>query len=103
MDSNYDTQSINLWFDQDSENYRKNEAKAYERNLQPCSICGRGISEKTGYLLMFVDGGEALAVSQWEAWEADTTVDRAGYMGCFLVGPECGPKLVDARYRKAVK
>lgn len=72
------------------------ETAARRAGLEPCELCGRGVSKDgNGFWIEVVDGGSAIA-KPGTADESDS-----GYMGHYLVGPECGRK-VPAAYRADV-
>lgn len=95
----YSTHSASIWTEVGEETYEKRYAAAQKKELEPCTICGRGVAEGKGFLVMAINGGEFLATDQWEAWEADKNVDHAGDMGYWILGSECGKK-IPADYRK---
>ena len=82
-----------LWDRQDSPRYETNARKAGEAGLESCTACGRGLNPATAKTLEVVDGGDVL--------RADLTGDQSssGYMGAWVVGPECA-KMVPAAYRR---
>jgi hypothetical protein len=97
--STYSTHSAPIFNEIGEETYEKRYASAQNKGLEPCTICGRGVAEGKGFLVMGINGGDFLAADQWEAWEADTNADHAGDMGYWILGSECGKK-IPADYRK---
>jgi hypothetical protein len=94
-----------LW-EVDEDRKAKNQQRASRLHLPACEHCGNPVKAGTGWLLMVADGGSALvhAEDAAKAEELQTgehpEVDpphalahfRAGWMGSYLVGPQCGRK-----------
>lgn len=99
MNSTYNTHEAAIWDEVGAETYEKRYLSAQNKGLEPCTICGRGVAEGKGFLVMAVNGGQFLEAQQWDAWEADTTVNHAGDMGYWILGSECGKK-IPANFRK---
>ena len=97
--STYRTFDSSIWEQVGEETYEKRYTAAIKKGLEPCTICGRGVAEGRGWGVLAVNGGDFLAVDQWDSWETDQTVDHAGDMGFWLLGPECG-KRIPSEYRK---
>jgi len=56
--------------------------------LDPCCICGRAVKDRSkAKYAVVIDGGVA-----WGDDQSDTT--NPGYMGCWLVGPDCHRKFL---------
>ncbi len=95
--TDWDIYETNIWDNMDDDAYTRNSQLADKRGLLPCTMCGRGVSDGKGWLVFAVNGGgNFLSVQQWPAWESDKTVNHAGDMGYWLLGPECGKKLPKA-------
>lgn len=81
-------------FNLDDESREKRAARAEELGLEPCTTCGRGVKPGSGILTVVVGGGSHCVHPDEEVDTSD-----GGYMGAWVLGPECGKK-VDARSRK---
>lgn len=81
-----------LWGTDDDAKAR-NEARAHDKGLEPCATCGRGVRPGNGWLVVVIDGGAHIAAVDSEPDENDP-----GYMGAWVLGPECG-KHVPSGYR----
>ena len=76
----------------DRERKARNEAAAERKGMEPCATCGKGVKPGNGWMVEVVDGGAGVA----QPGQADET--DPGYMGCWVLGPECG-KHVPAAFR----
>lgn len=72
-----------------------NEERANRAGLEPCATCGRGVRE--GWFVVVVDGGAALLHP--DHWDDPAAEADPGYMGGWILGPECG-KHVPGEYRR---
>lgn len=79
-------------FGTDQERKDRNASAAERKGLEPCATCGKGVKPGNGWMVEVVDGG-AMIAKPGQADESDS-----GYMGCWVLGPECG-KHVPAGYR----
>lgn len=68
-----------------------NMARAYAAGLEPCATCGRGVKDGSGWLVTVTDGGAQL-VHPDDTADAQAA-DPAGFMGEWLLGPECGKRV----------
>lgn len=71
-------------FGVDEDRKAANEDRAYSRGLEPCATCGRGVKPGSGWVVEVVGGGSSIA----RPGTADNS--DAGYMGAWVLGPECG-------------
>lgn len=74
------------------ERVEANRVRAEDKGLEPCEICGRGVAVGKGWVIEVADGGAAVV----RPGTAD--VNDPGYMGSWVLGPECG-KHVPAEFR----
>jgi len=68
----------------------------YADEFECCIVCGRRTTAEKGITVLLGGGGDAL-IDPRDAQEAEDK-DPGGFMGAWLVGPECG-KRIPARYR----
>jgi len=69
----------------DEDRKAANEDRAYDKGLEPCATCGRGVRPGNGWTVEVIDGGNNIA---HPGLGADTS--DPGYMGVWVLGPECG-------------
>lgn len=74
-----------MWRNQEAQRNLRN--KAYERGLDPCEFCGRGVRPDQGWWVHAIDGGHTL-IDLSEQYVPD-----AGDMGWWILGPECGKQI----------
>lgn len=79
------TETPDALFGTDDDRQQANRARAQERGLEPCTTCGRGVKPGSGWLVEVVDGGGQIAHPDHKADTSDP-----GYMGMWVLGPECG-------------
>jgi hypothetical protein len=81
-------------FGMDDDRKAKNERRALDAGLEPCTHCGRGVKPGKGFLTVVVGGGSHVV-------HPDTDVDTrdGGYMGAWVLGSTCA-KGIPAEARK---
>lgn len=79
------TETPDALFGIDDDRKAANETRARDRDLEPCTTCGRGVKPGNGWLVEVIDGGAHIAAP---GLGPDTTAP--GYMGVWVLGPECG-------------
>lgn len=72
----------------DDDRKAANEDRARKAGLEPCTICGRGVKPGNGWVIEVVNGGADIAHPGLGVDQNDP-----GYMGCWVLGPECGKKI----------
>lgn len=78
-----------------SDDYRNSR---YVDTFECCIVCGKRTTAADGIVVVLGDGGDTL-LHPADALEAETA--DPGFMGMWLVGPECG-KAIPAEYRVRV-
>jgi hypothetical protein len=76
-----------FWNFEDDAKYKREE-RARKNGLEPCTNCGRGVKPGNGWVVEIINGGGQAAHRDDTANPNDD-----GYMGCWVVGPECGRKI----------
>ena len=83
-------------FGTDDDRKARNEQKAAEAGLEPCTHCGRGVAVGKGWVTVVIDGGAQVAHP--DSPEAQDEADP-GFMGAWVLGSTCA-KGIPAAARK---
>lgn len=72
-----------------SEDYHEALTKARD-DFEVCVVCGKRTTRERGITVLFGLGGSALIHPEDNE---EAMVEDSGYLGHFMVGPECGKKI----------